>query len=203
MYKKANTKYKRIIKKLVGLNNLLGKQTGYKFKRITYSRPSTLQALEKFGNKEIRAIEIGCASGNNSLDILSNLNVKEFTIIDPYEFIKNNYDDYTKERLRLMRTQAERKLKKYSSKINWIHELSGDALSSISGKYDFIYVDGDHSYDYAYQDMINYFPLLSTEFVFGGHDISQPGVSKAFCKFIREHEVKHVSFNDPDWIIYS
>ena len=155
MYKKANTNYKRIRKKLVGLNNLLGKQTGYKFKRITYSRPSTLQALEKFGNKEIRAIEIGCASGNNSLDILSNLNVKEFTIIDPYEFIKNNYDDYTKERLRLMRTQAERKLKKYSSKINWIYQLSGDALSSISGKYDFIYVDGDHSYDYAYQDMIS------------------------------------------------
>ena len=112
MYRKADTPYKKIRKRLIGLNDYIGKSTGYKLKRVTYSRPSTLEALKKFGSKEIRAIEIGCAAGNNSLDVLSKLNVKEYVIIDPYELIDNQFDDYTKDRLSLMQLQAKKKLRK-------------------------------------------------------------------------------------------
>ena len=80
MYRKADTPYKKIRKRLIGLNDYIGKSTGYKLKRVTYSRPSTLEALKKFGSKEIRAIEIGCAAGNNSLDVFNAFS----------KFIKNN-----------------------------------------------------------------------------------------------------------------
>ena len=203
MYRKADTPYKKIRKRLIGLNDYIGKSTGYKLKRVTYSRPSTLEALKKFGSKEIRAIEIGCAAGNNSLDVLSKLNVKEYVIIDPYELIDNQFDDYTKDRLSLMQLQAKKKLRKYSDKITWIKKLSDDALSDLSGKYDYIYVDGDHSFEYAYKDMCNYFKFLNDEYVFGGHDIDQSGVANAFSKFIKNNDLPNIFFKDPDWIISS
>ena len=46
-----------------------------------------------------------------------------------------------------MQLQAKKKLRKYSDKITWIKKLSDDALSNLSGKYDYIYVDGDHSFE--------------------------------------------------------
>lgn len=203
MYRQTDTLYKKIRKRFVSVNDLAGRRTGYKLKRVTYSRPATLIALEKFGSKEIRAIEIGCAAGNNSLDVLSKLNIKEYTIIDPYELLDNSYDDYTKDRLILMRNQAKKKLSKYQNSINWIYKTSKEAISDLTGKYDFIYIDGDHSFEYAYEDMTSFFPFLSSDYVFGGHDIDQPGVSKAFCKFLREQDVQNVHFKDPDWIISS
>ena len=203
MYKKADTPYKKIRKRLIGANDFIGRSTGYKLKRVSYSRPATLEALKKFGSKEIRAIEIGCAAGNNSLDVLKKLNIKEYVIIDPYELIDNNFDDYSIERLKLMHSQAKKTLKKFESKITWIKKLSDDALSELHGKYDFIYIDGDHSFEFAYKDMCNYFNYLSEDFVFGGHDIDQNGVSKAFIKFTQNQNLKNIYFKDPDWIVTS
>lgn len=77
MYRKTVTLYKKIRKRLITVNDLVGRRSGYKLKRVTYSLPATLAALEKFRSKEIRANEIGCAAGSNSLD------VQEVYIKDP------------------------------------------------------------------------------------------------------------------------
>ena len=69
------------------------------------------------------------------------------------------------------------------------------------GANDFIYIDGDHSFEFAYKDICNYFNYLSEDFVFGGHDIDQNGVSKAFIKFTQNRNLKNIYFKDPDWIV--
>jgi len=193
---------KTIRKPLVRINDRFGKTFGFKLKRVPYSRPSTLKALEIFNDKPIRVIEIGCAAGNNTLDVLKQLNVSEYIIIDPYEKIDNSYDDYSIARLALMRKQSRKKLRNYEDKITWIYDTSSKAIERINGSADYIYVDGDHRYSQVLSDMDNYYNLLADRFVFGGHDIDQPDVAKAFVDFIANKAITNYEIKDSDWIVY-
>lgn len=195
--------YKNLRKIFVKFNDYFGRLLGYKLKRVTYSRPATLKAKEIFKDQPIRVIEIGCAAGNNSVDVLKNLNIKEYVIIDPYEKASGKeYDDYDHERLILMREQAKARLEKYSDKVKWVYDFSDQALSEIEGEFEYIYIDGDHSYSYALSDMRNYAKFLSNRFVFAGHDIDQSDVAKAFIEFVGETSFENIEILDPDWVIY-
>jgi hypothetical protein len=187
---------------LIKINDYIGIKSGVKIKKVTYSRPCTLKAKEIFKNKPIRVIEIGCAAGNNALDVLKNLNVTEYIIIDPYDKSETDYDDYDKSRLIAMREEAKKKLRNYSDKLVWIYDFSDNAIGQIEGKIDYIYIDGNHSYDFVRSDLENYSKLLAETFVFGGHDIDQPGVTKAFVEFISKKGYELYEINDPDWLIY-
>ena len=193
---------KNLRKILVKFNDFFGRNTGVKIKKESYARPSTLKAIEIFGSKPIRVIEIGCAAGNNALNVLKNLNITEYIIIDPYDKYEDDYDDYDRGRLIAMRKEAESKLSSYSDKITWIYDYSDKAFSQISGKIDFIYIDGNHSYEYVQSDLENYSNLLADTFVFGGHDIDQPGVTRAFIEFISKNKYGSYRIHDPDWLIY-
>lgn len=192
---------KKLRKILVKVNDFIGRNTGIKIKKVTYARPSTLKAKEIFGNKSIRVIEIGCAAGNNALNVLKNLNVSEYIIIDPYDKYED-YDDYDKVRLISMRTEAKNKLSAYSDKLTWIYDYSDKAIDQIKGNIDFIYIDGNHSYEYVLSDMENYSKLLADTYVFGGHDIDQSGVSRAFIDFVSRNKYEFYEIKDPDWLIY-
>lgn len=53
-----------------------------------------------------------------------------------------------------------------------------------------------------FSDMKNYSKLLSKAFVFGWHDIDQPGVARAFVEFISKNKYDSYEIKDPDWLIY-
>lgn len=184
------------------LNDFIGINTGIKIKKVSYARPSTIKAKEIFENQPIRIIEIGCAAGNNALDVLKILNVSEYIIIDPYDKYEDDYDDYDRARLVSMREEAKKKLSSYSDKLTWIYDYSSNAIDQIEGKIDFIYVDGNHSYESVLSDMENYSKLLADKYVFGGHDIDQIGVSKAFVDFVSNSKCEFYEIKDPDWLIY-
>ena len=64
-----------------------------------------------------------------------------------------------------------------------------EAASKIAGEFDephfdFIFVDGDHSYDATFADCVAYYPLLKKGGLFCGHDYSNlPDVNKAVNEF--------------------
>ena len=169
--------HKYIRKPLVRINDKVGRAIGFKLRKIPHSRPSTIRAKEMFGDRPLRIVEIGCAAGNNALDILTKLNVREYVAIDPYERAGSDYDDYNRARLALMREQSKRKLRAFDDRIRWIYKPSLDAVADLQGPYDFIYVDGPHTYPAVLQDMTAYYPLLAERSVFGGHDIDRQGVA--------------------------
>lgn len=187
---------------LVRMNDAIGRAIGSKLKRVSYSRPATLKAKDLFGKEAVRVIEIGCAAGNNAVDIFRQLNVSELVLVDPYESYAD-FKDYNKQLLVQMRREAERKLQPFASRTKWLRCTSQEAISKLDGHFDFIYVDGNHAYEYALSDMINYYRLLSPKFVFGGHDVDLPEVAKAFVEFVSNNHIGNYEIKDPDWVIFN
>ncbi|MDO8997140.1 MAG: class I SAM-dependent methyltransferase [Sediminibacterium sp.] len=180
--------------------NFFGPVFGVQFTKQNHTRPSTLKALEVFGNNPIRVIEIGCYTGINAKNILSILNVKEFVVIDPYEKY-DEFPDYNISLLAKAEKIALKRLQSSNTKITWVKEYSNDAIPFLNDKYDFIYIDGNHEFDFAYQDMVNYYQLLSPGGVMGGHDISDSGVHKALFKFLKDYDIQNFGIKEPDWYI--
>lgn len=209
-------KPKKIIKRgleIVGLGNL-------RF-LWEFPRPSTVFAKKHFKNKAITCAEIGVWSGKNSRSMMKTLNVKKIFLVDPYK----NYGDYersTKEHQKFdsvhvgqkayedeaydvfgqARIDAEFRMQEFSGRCIWIIETSDDAVKEIP-ELDFIYIDGNHEYEYIKRDIENYFKKIKSGGILAGHDVTSQvfrGVIKAFVEFIKDNpEVKEYYVGGDDW----
>lgn len=75
------------------------------------------------------------------------------------------------------------------------------AISEIPCNIDFVYIDGNHEYEYVKKDMELYWNVLNNGGILSGHDIQCAGVSKAVLEFSRKNDLE-VSFGDRrDWWI--
>lgn len=174
---------------------------GVEFTKQSHTRPSTQKAIEILKDKPVRVIEIGCYSGINARNIIKNLNVSEFVVIDPYESY-DEFPDYNSQLLIKAQRAAAKRLNGFSAKITWIKKYSNEATPFLEGKYDFIYVDGNHEFEYAYEDMKKYYMFLKSGGVMGGHDIADRGVHHALFKFLSEEtNVVDFGIKEPDWYV--
>jgi SAM-dependent methyltransferase len=181
-------------------NDSLARLFGVKIHRESVARPSTLKAKAMFGSAPVRALEIGCGHGKNARNICEELNVSELVVVDPHDKYAD-YKDYNREYLIWAREKAKQRLAKWERKVTWITELSDAALAHIQGTFDYIYVDGNHDFEYVLADMNNYYKLLKPKAVIGGHDIDQVGVTRAFARFVYENQIENCEIKNPDWII--
>jgi len=180
---------------------------GYHIKRY-YPRPFIKFIREHYPErKDLVGAEVGVWKGKNAFNILKYLPVKKLYLIDPYkEYIGYDSDKTfiaTQKELSIAKIQAHHKLSKFKNKIVWINEFSDTACNKILEKLDFVYIDANHSYEFAKKDIENYYPLLKENSVIAGHDINlleRPGVLFAFTDFIKEKNFLHYVTNE-DWII--
>ena len=144
---------------------------------LKLQRPS-LKTLE--GQKNLIGAEIGVEYGENALRILLNLDIQILYLIDPYELaVKENKEQgvfSTKDEAISVMKIAQNSLQQFSSKIRWIKKLSQDVSSEIPDtSLDFVYIDGNHSYDAVYKDLQVYWEKLKLGGLFAGHDWNAPG----------------------------
>lgn len=81
-----------------------------------------------------------------------------------------------------------------------IRKRSDDAITDLEeGKYDFVYIDGMHTYDQVKKDIINYKKLIKPGGFIGGHDYSHywPGVVKAVDESLENPDK---TFQDASWV---
>ena len=163
-----------------------------------------LDLIKELGdNSEKTMIEIGSFVGEST--VLFAQSFKKVIAIDPFladydpadptsklfEF-KNVYETY------LDRTGEHQN-------IETIVSTSDEAVSKLDGlKYDFIYLDGLHTYDGVKRDIINYLPLVKKGGVIGGHDytddtihIHLEGVKRAVIEMLGTPDKV---FKDNSWI---
>lgn len=134
-------------------------------------------------------LEIGGAEGHSSEVMLDANQTLVLYTIDPYlpyidwhhfelnkDFQDNRYKEF------LTRT------KKFSGRSIHYKMTSDEALRLFSDNYfDFIFIDGLHTYDQVLKDCRNYYPKLKYGGVFSGHDYVGIGaVRKAVDEFAKE-----------------
>jgi hypothetical protein len=168
-------------------------------KAVNPSRPM-IRFLINRNEKDLTGVEIGVARGINAKRMLSRLSIKKLYLIDPYLSFKigNKNYPYSMSDFEF----AKRNLRGYKGKISWILKKSKGAIDDIPNNLDFVYIDGNHSYEYVKDDIKSYFPKLKKGGVIGGDDFSTsfPGVPKAVIEFAGK---KHLSIHgdEKDWWI--
>jgi hypothetical protein len=112
--------------------------------------------------------------------------MRKLYLIDPYF----NEDE---------RAEAQKRLKGFSQAV-WIRKKSEDAVNDVEEHLDFVYIDGNHDYEYVKKDIALYYPLVKYGGVFGGHDYGPwMGVTRAVDEFRTTHSNVQIQF--PDWWI--
>lgn len=150
--------------------------------------------------KKLIGVEIGVNEGNYSEKIYNFFSDKydfEYTLIDPWE-INEDFKGYGKE---FLDSAYKKVLKKFGNKKNVtiMREPSNTACDKFEDEsLDFVYVDGNHDYKFAKEDLDIWFKKLKTNGVLFGNDYARPfGVHKAISEFSFENKlVAKFSEND-------
>ncbi|MBU3918410.1 class I SAM-dependent methyltransferase [Patescibacteria group bacterium] len=206
MKKKSKRNFKGLVQDIL---HFIGYDIQYYYPNYSDCPRGFIQFLRKYyrGRKNLIGAEIGVHKGENAVNILKYLPIKKLYLIDPYKDYPNyteSEDSSTNQKgLDDARVQASQKLSEFENKIVWINEFSDMAHKKIQEKLDFVYIDGNHSYEFVRMDMKNYYPLLKEKGILAGHDIEpsvHTGVLFAFTDFIKEKNLLcHII--TPDWII--
>ncbi len=163
-------------------------------------RPMTLFLKQLFGTKVLVGVEIGVYTAHNSESILKTLNVRKLFLIDPYIFYQENdnaiinVDDSVKK-------QAINRMKPYTEQVEWLFQPSEEASTHVPSNLDFVYIDGNHSYNYVTKDIQLYYEKLKKSGVLGGHDFTlryYPEVCYAVVEFARQHSL-NLQGDVTDW----
>jgi predicted O-methyltransferase YrrM len=172
--------------------------------RPTEQKEGLLDLIKELGdNSNKTMIEIGSFVGEST--VLFAQSFKEVIAIDPF---LEGYDDADPTSKlfdfdNVYQTYLDR-ITVYSN-IQTIVDTSDNAVKELVGKqFDFVYIDGLHTYEGVKTDIVNYLPLVKTGGVIGGHDYTDKiphlvGVYNAVNE-IFGHPDK--VFADNSWIKY-
>jgi predicted O-methyltransferase YrrM len=174
----------------------------YIMRDLTYTK-GLLDLIAHINNTNItsnmRMVEIGSYAGE-STKIFAN-HFREVITIDPY---LNDYDlnDITCYHMDLNKVYELfiENTKNYEN-IRLIKKTSDEAINDLEGQFfDFIYIDGIHTYEQVSKDIDNYKPLIKSGGFIGGHDYHSvwEGVVNSVNEKLGNPDK---TFQDTSWII--
>jgi hypothetical protein len=149
------------------------KELGEKWPYEWVSTRGLAPYIRRLGD-DVVGIEIGTCRAESTAFLLEKCqNIKKIYTVDPYK----GYDDWngeiTQETVDKFMKIAKANLKPYGKRFEMIRQESVNAADKFDDEsYDFIFVDGDHSYDATLADCIRYYPKLKKGGLFCGHDYS-------------------------------
>lgn len=164
---------------------------------------STIGLTDLFCNTttSLIGLEIGVLDGHGSKTLLSKLPTLTLHGVDPYAAYKDwdgniFHGDNTTELI------AKEKLAEYGPRFILHKKTSNDAVSDFTNEYfDFIFIDGLHTYEQVLQDCRNYYSKLKPGGVFSGHDYGPqiPDVVRAVDQFAIEAGKTVTPFPTTSW----
>ena len=175
----------------------------YFIKGLNYGGDQSYQNNFKMKTKEKPLIgaEIGVASGKHAKQILNFLNIKQLVLVDPWKVYSDDWqvDNTSPKGLdkfddTFHENNYKKTVKKFSNnpKVKIIRDYSVNAAKMFDDKYfDFVYLDGDHSYEGVKKDLDSWYPKLKKFGVMCGDDYGNMHlpVIEAVSEFVYEHKL--------------
>lgn len=147
--------------------------------------------IKRLGQNVV-GIEIGTCRAESTAYILENCpNVSKLFTIDPYKAYDDWVGNINQDTIDKFMAIAQKNLEPYGDRVRMIREPSANATNNFKDTIvDFIFVDGDHSYEATLADCEAYYPLLKKGGFFCGHDYSSiPDVSRAVNDFRNRNKI--------------
>lgn len=150
--------------------------------------------ISKLGLK-VNGLELGVWFGNNIGYLLDNCpNIEIMHGIDPYLPYEDWNGTITQEMVGAARLSALKILDNFKDRRWYLWEDTSANIAADASKYglnklDFIFIDGDHSFERCYEDLNLWYDNIRSGGLFSGHDYSLPGVNKALLKFRQERNI--------------
>jgi hypothetical protein len=127
-------------------------------------------------NKVNKAVEVGVWRGDYSAIILALLRPENFYGVDPY-LLHDEYADCPDDQEFANQQNLDDLYKRVHNRFdNWrnatlIRAKGVDAAKQfLDGELDFVYIDGDHSYEFAKNDIAAWWPKIKPGGILSGHD---------------------------------
>ena len=147
--------------------------------------------------KKMKMVEIGSYLGESTLVFADHF--KEVITIDPFLDDYDPNDEACKHvSLSVVHEQFLLNIEGKNN-IKHIHKLSDDAIEDLKTQsFDFIYIDGLHTYDQIKKDIENYLPLIKKGGFIAGHDYhpNHQGVIDGIDEMLKIDQ----TFSDTSWI---
>ena len=154
-------------------------------------------------------VEIGVQNGAHSKSILENLPIEKLYLVDPFKsYDKYGTEDgsdswaqsYSQSDFDLMFEGAKFFLRRYSN-VSFVRMMSSEAVGVVPDGLDFVYIDGNHSYNFVKGDIELWFPKIKAGGFLGGHDYdyTQSSIVRAVDDWIDENDGLDLKFYGNDW----
>lgn len=146
--------------------------------------------------------EIGVCFGVFAYHVLLKANPSKLYLIDPWEYgLQADMElNPTAEKQRFRDEQYHTVCGYFSSyeNVEIIRLKSEDAVSMFENNYfDYVYIDGEHSYAAVTQDLENYFPKVKVGGHLIGDDYGWTGIMPAVQDFLKRHQGECHFLEDP------
>lgn len=156
--------------------------------------------------------EIGAWKGDFTRKILDKVKPKKLYLIDPYLFIPEYTNAWyggvsgSQENMDKIYNSVRKRFENESS-VEFKREYSKDALNSLDDlSLDWVYIDGNHLYEYVKSDLVNSWTKVKVGGFVTGDDYNlkgwwSNGVKRAVDEFINSNNVGEVHIKGTQFII--
>jgi len=152
------------------------------------TKPALRQLKDR---KNLIGAEIGIGEGYHASFFLLELDIDFVFLIDSHMEFESMGKVWTSEVVKKWEENAHMNLDKYKHKIKWMKEKSADAVKFIAdNSLDFVYLDGNHDYEFVVKDISLYYPKLKIGGLLSGHDYDYKSVKKAVDEFANKENLK-------------
>lgn len=136
----------------------------------------------------VRGAEIGVRQGAFSELLCQTIPGLELLCVDPWRYYQSNPKQPSQDRQDANYRVAQDRLRPFRATL--VKATSLEAVDAIpTGTLDFVYIDGNHQYDYVRADLAAWSPRVRGGGVVSGDDYDAPGVRQAVHEFVEAHGI--------------